>query len=147
MRTRRGVIACVFPMLALLLHVPGAAAQKSGGITPNTTTCGVTPDNPCLPHIYIDNVTLASSTQVPESGPFTYSFRVTNNGKATGTFSIQCLSIPSCLARTPRLPRSVSSRAGRAWSRPGTRREVSGRSPRPTPSASPAAPVWPTGIL
>ncbi|HET6579892.1 MAG TPA: hypothetical protein VFG66_16345, partial [Gemmatimonadales bacterium] len=61
----------------------------------------MTPDNPCLPHIYIDNVTFAPSSQVPESGPFTYSFRVTNNGKATGTFSIECLSVPQLPCTDP----------------------------------------------
>ena len=92
MRTRRGVVPCVLPILLLLVNVAWAAAQGHGGITPQTTQCGVTPDNPCLPQISIDTVTPVLMTPPSESGPFGYSFRVRNNGKATGFYSITCIS-------------------------------------------------------
>ena len=68
----------------------GTPTPDGGGPTPNALPCG--PETyPCLPHIFVSNVVLSTATADPESGPYTWRFTVTNNGKASGAFIVTCI--------------------------------------------------------
>ncbi|HXE57199.1 MAG TPA: RHS repeat-associated core domain-containing protein [Gemmatimonadales bacterium] len=85
-RTAIAVLALTFLLLAATAR--SLLGQAGGrGVQPMAGQCG-TEDNPCLPAVYVSNVTPISATQPTEAGPFTVTFTVTNNGQASGTFEV-----------------------------------------------------------
>src|SRR5215217_6054846 len=82
-------------ILAVVLTLPGSVAHAQ--IRPLAGTCGGE-TNPCLPKIYLSNSTFSGVSRPPESGPYTYTFQVTNNGQASGLYTADCLQTPAQLS-------------------------------------------------
>ena len=83
----------------LLLMVTTALAQSKknpppddgGGVVINALPCGGE-TNPCVPVAKITAHTFKSLPRAPESGPFTYTITVANQGSGSGLFEISCQS-------------------------------------------------------
>ena len=76
--------------LLIVTSRPLYAQKSGGGITPNAMQCGGT-GNPCLPAATVTISGFPAGPYTAESGPFSYTVDVYNNGAAAGTYWTECL--------------------------------------------------------